>query len=403
MLQFISGKFRLLRNNLTTLDDRPVSRTALTVVLLLDYFILFSIFQGLADHTSQMASPQERIPQHCRDIAIDAEWSEADSLVRIGRIVASYRNSYYQLHDKTVVEDQHPACQPISKTIRDIRDDKALSDSLSAYLQLRNHLGQARTEMERTRSAYDTSLLENIAGRDVETGSSDALQKQVTELMEKMNNLATDQAAAKNSLLQNEKIIQLLGVVESSQGRRDELLEELRSLNFWYPVKRLGMEMIFLLPLIVLFYLWNSTSTARNRPYQSLISSHLLVVVFIPVIFKLFELVYEIIPKQLLRDIFEFLESFNLVAIWHYVVIFSAIITALLAIYILQKKVFSHDKLMQKRIAKGLCQGCGEHLPAESKACPGCGFVQFQRCDRCQEETYVYGKFCRVCGAVKEN
>ncbi len=395
VLKTIAGK---LRHNLTTLDSQPVSKIALAVVLLLDYFILASIFQGLADHTSQMHSPYERIPQHCRNIVIDGDWNNDDSLLRIAGIAATYRNSHYRPAKTANLEVLHPACRALNESLNNIRQDNSLSDDLNTYLRLRRQVDQRSSEFDRTSSAYNTSLLETIARPEGTASQTDALQAKTTEQMSKMNSLTAQEEALKNSLQENPQIIHLLQQVKASQQYREQLLQELRRLNFWHPVKRLGMEMIFLLPLILVIYFWHSRSTANNRPYQTLVSSHLLVVVFIPVIFKLFELVYDIIPKKLLQEIFAWLESFNLVAIWHYLVIFTAVITALVVIYLLQKKIFSHERLLQKRIAKGLCQRCGEYLPADAKACPGCGFLQFTHCSHCQQETYVHGNFCRVCG-----
>ncbi len=396
LLKTIAGK---LRHNLTTLDSQPVSKIALAVVLLLDYFILASIFQGLADHTSQMHSPYERIPQHCRNIVIDGDWNSDDSLMRLARIADTYRNSYYRLAKPANPEDLQPVCRALDESLGKIHQDKSLSNQLSDYLRLRRQLDHQGAEFDRTSSAYNTSLLETIADQDANTGQNEALMQRTAEQMSKMNSLIEQEEALKNSLLDNQQVIQLMQQVKTSRQHRELLLQELRRLNFWYPVKRLGMEMVFLLPLILVIYFWHSRSTANNRPYQILVSSHLLVVVFIPVIFKLFELVYDIIPKKLLQEIFEWLEAFNLVAIWHYLVIFVAVITALLLIYLLQKKIFSQDRLLQKRIAKGLCQHCGDSLPADAKACPGCGFVQFIPCRHCQQETYVHGRYCRVCGS----
>jgi len=43
------------------------------------------------------------------------------------------------------------------------------------------------------------------------------------------------------------------------------------------------------------------------------------------------------------------------VAIWYYLVIALAVAAALFVIYIFQKKLFSREKLMERRIAKGQC------------------------------------------------
>jgi hypothetical protein len=182
-------------------------------------------------------------------------------------------------------------------------------------------------------------------------------------------------------------------------GDRDRLRADLRRLNFWFPVKRLAMQFVFLLPLVAAFYFWNGASIRKGRGVQTLVSSHLLVVASIPVLFKVIETVYDIIPKKLLRKLIELLESLKLVALWHYLVIALAVGGALFFIYIFQKKLFSREKLIERRIAKGQCQACGKQLPALSPACPFCGSTQYKACGQCGKQTLIHGKFCRECGA----
>ena len=97
-----------------------------------------------------------------------------------------------------------------------------------------------------------------------------------------------------------------------------------------------------------------------------------------------------------MKKIIDLLESLKLVAIWHYLVIALAVAAALFLIYIFQKKLFSREKLIERRISKGECQQCGKHLPAGSQACPFCGFAQFKSCSTCNKEMHAYGKFCRA-------
>ena len=110
------------------------------------------------------------------------------------------------------------------------------------------------------------------------------------------------------------------------------------------------------------------------------------------------ETLYDIIPKILLKRIIDLLESLKLVAIWHYLVIALAVAAALFLIYIFQRKLFSREKLLERRISKGECQQCGKHLPAEACACPFCGFVQFKYCSHCMKPMHVHGKYCKACG-----
>jgi len=399
MLNNIRNKINLVRTALTNLNNHPIGKAVLTIVLFLDLFILISIFEGLDDHTSQLATPNEYIPQYCRDIVIDEDWNESNRLVSTARIVSGYRSSYVYFNEKNRSQQVHPICVPLSKLLRSMENDIALSGNLSTLLRLREQTNEVKSELELTKGPYDTSLLEVIADQNNAKESTASLKKQTSVLTTKLNNLTNKEAALVSLLMKNQYVNGLFSVIDaSSNENRNILLEELRNSNFWQPVKRLGMEIIFLLPLVIIFYLWNSRSITANKPYQKLVSSHLLVVVFIPVIFKVIELVYDILPKNLLRHVFELLASLKLVAIWHYAMMGAGIFAALALIYFMQQKLFSHGKLIQKRIVKGQCQNCGVHLPGGSNACSVCGFMQFKQCGHCSKNTYVHGTYCRECG-----
>jgi RNA polymerase subunit RPABC4/transcription elongation factor Spt4 len=389
---------RGIGRNLVSLDSRPIGKAALVVVLFLDLFILMSIFDGLAEHTGQLTHPSESIPHHCRDIVIKSDWNQANQLVRMGEIVTRYRESY--LPREPVFEDLHPKCEAITALIDSIKNDEDIAADLQAFVRFKNQLNQSRVMLNRVKGAYDTSLLESMAKRDDNAPAVATIAQEVADVTDKMDRLVREQQMLEASLMQEQRLIDLFAIVATvTNEERNILADEVRSANFWFPVKRLGMELIFLLPLVFVFYFWNSRSITRNRPYQVLISSHLMVIVFIPVVFKIAELLYDIIPRKLLQQLFEVLESLKLVALWHYFVMALAILAALLLVYLFQKKLFSHERLVEKRIAKGLCQNCGLRLPANSAACPSCGFEQYRACKACDRPTYVFGKYCRECGS----
>jgi RNA polymerase subunit RPABC4/transcription elongation factor Spt4 len=75
-----------------------------------------------------------------------------------------------------------------------------------------------------------------------------------------------------------------------------------------------------------------------------------------------------------------------------------AIVAALALVYLFQKKLFSREKLLQRRIARGLCQDCGQRLPPESRHCPACGAAQYRECGHCHALTHLHGRYCRACG-----
>jgi RNA polymerase subunit RPABC4/transcription elongation factor Spt4 len=399
----IREKSRKFQQHLTQLDDQPLSKAALVVILFLDLFILISIFDGLADHTGQLTSPDQHIPPLCREIVIDADWNPTNRLGNLAPIVSSYHGAYYTPDERDEKKPQHTLCAPIVRAFKAIREDEGLSKNLIENLKLRQESRELRSELERMKGAYDTSLLETIANQPSAETNVASIRKEIADKTGALNELVRKQRLLEASIEQDSRVRELFALAASvSETDRKTLRDELRRLNFWYPVKRLGMEMLFLLPLFLAFYFWNSRSVAGNRPYQTLVSSHLLVIVLIPVFFKLVELVYDIIPKKLLKQIIDILESLNLVAIWHYLLIGVAILVALALTYLFQKKLFSREKLMQRRITKGLCQNCSQRLPSGSQYCPACGAGQYRACSRCHEPTHVHGKYCMACGHAAE-
>lgn len=73
--------------HLSSMDDQPLGKAALAIVILLDVFIFFSIFAGLDRHTGQLTDPYDYIPPACREIVISGEWNKANRLERLAGLV----------------------------------------------------------------------------------------------------------------------------------------------------------------------------------------------------------------------------------------------------------------------------------------------------------------------------
>jgi len=397
MLGTMKDRISRIKSKLTSLDRQPLSKAALIIILFLDVFILTSIFDGLDKHTRQISSPDEYIPYSCREIVLNRDWNPTSRMDNLSAIILSYNNSYYQIEEKK--KGRHPICVPYLDLLDQLKNDKALALLFEDRSKFEREAKDVQRDVNNLKGAYDTSLLETIAKQQEGQANVDSIKADVQAKSDSLNTLRARIAAVEQKINENATIKLLWLKLEALQpAEREDLRSDLRTLYFWYPVKRLGMQMLFLLPLFVIFYVWNNASIRKDRGIQTLVSSHLLVVSFIPIFFKIIETVYDIIPKKLLKSLIDLLESLKLIALWNYLIIAVAIAAALFLIYIFQKKLFSRDKLMERRITKGLCQECGKHLPAGSQACPFCGFAQFKACGACNQPTLVYGKYCRVCG-----
>jgi hypothetical protein len=378
-------------------EGQPLARPALVVLLFLDAFILVSIFDGLEEHARQLASPSERVPRACVEMVVERSWTATSRLDRLHGAVR-FRGSPGEA--EAGAPAVHPLCAPLLAALDAVAGSPELARALRTRSEVQSEVRDLDVALASLRPARDTALLESVAGKPA--GPSIAAIER--ELREKTSALEAARARLQTIEAAVEAAPEVAALAQRLAAVRDEdrvrLESDLRRLTFWFPLKRLAMELLFLVPLLGAFLAWNVRSARRGLGVQTLVSSHLLVVASVPLLAKVVEAVYEVIPKRLLASLIELLVRLNLVAVWHYLVIAVAIFAALALVYLVQRKLFSRERLLEKRIARGLCQGCGKRLPAGARACPFCGFAQFARCPACGGFAHVQASHCADCGAA---
>ncbi len=402
MFGAMKARLATFQRNLThATEDQPLHKLALAVVVLLDVFILISIFDGLEVHTRQLASPDKRVPALCREVVIDRVWTRDTRLDRLTESVASRRPSDGEPEAPNRV--MHPTCERIVAPISAIAAQEELGTAFDARLRLTRELRDAERELARQKGAYDTQLLEALARPTAQRPDVESIQAAVQERTVVIEAARTRLAVLNARLDAAEPVKALWMRLDSAQDvERTALAADLRRMEFWFPLKRLVMQLLFLLPLLAAFGVWHARSARMGRGLQALVSAHLCVIASIPVLFRIVEAVYEILPKRLLKRMIELLESMKLVALWHYLVMALAVAFALGAVLLIQRRLLSRERLLEKRIAKGQCQQCGKGLPAGARACPSCGFGQYRACSKCGGPTPVHARHCTACGVLAD-
>jgi len=126
--RLIKFKNRLFRIN----DEEPLSKLSLCVIIALDLFILFVVFSGLHEHTRQLTSPWETVPSECRDVFIQENWTEANRISKLQKLVLSdyHQYSYPRANrfDPSRIQKMHPLCQDVLAKIKTIAEDKQIFD-----------------------------------------------------------------------------------------------------------------------------------------------------------------------------------------------------------------------------------------------------------------------------------
>jgi hypothetical protein len=70
----------------------------------------------------------------------------------------------------------------------------------------------------------------------------------------------------------------------------------------------------------------------------------------------------------------------------------------IMAIYVLQRRFFTRERLATISLSRGKCPGCGTTLPGEAFFCPHCRREVGRTCPTCQGFTRVLDRHCSKCG-----
>ncbi|MBI9019705.1 MAG: zinc ribbon domain-containing protein [Verrucomicrobia bacterium] len=397
----IIKKLSLFKDRLTTVgSEEPLNKLSLAVIILLDIFVLNILFIGLSEHTRQITSPAEYMPQITREIFIDQTWAPSARLSKLQPLVLSDRKnySYHQesIFDESALKKMHPLCRDFYEKVKTLSKDKALRALFVERDLKTSERRRVESSQDKAKNAYDTALLETIANKD--SANTRSIATRSKNLTSRVEELTGEISTIDRTINAHPGIQELWSLVSPKNQNRQAVVDDYRRFEKWYPVRELGWQLLFMLPIFGLFYAWSAHSVKRDNRIQTMFASHMLVIASLPIICKVVELVIDLIPNYFFRNLFKFLKSLHLMALWHYVVIIGSIALGLFLVFLIQKKVFNKQKMMQKRLMNGACIRCSKKLPAGASICPFCGTKQLEVCSNCHEKTPIGGVYCLHCG-----
>ena len=381
-------------------EEEPLGKLSLVIVILLDIFLLWVVCFGLDTHTSQLSSVHEYFPRECRQSLIEDRWSNANKLDRLQNIVLNDYNNYLRRDsflDEDRLDKMHPDCKRYFQGIKAVAENQDTKNIFIERQSLQRKRSDWRARHNISKDVYDTQLLEKIADSKSRPGESVAeSMRGGSREYEKIN----AEIVAITSAISNQQLVkdffEQFDPLNSS--KRDKLISDLKKYKVFYAFKEICWQFLFLLPIFAAALFWHIRSTNKKFATQTLFSAHLLIIASIPILFKIAELVLDLIPNTFFRALFELLEKLHIIALWHYLLIVVSLLIAILLVYLIQKKFFNKQRVYEKRLIAGKCCLCGKRLPSGSSRCPFCGKNQMRQCPHCQSDTFLGGGCCINCG-----
>ena len=400
--------FRFLRRFLhrtRTINNEPLNRVSLIVVILVDIVILSNVFIGLNDVAQWHISPANAYPCY-------TEWQNyreqtaSNKDFEIIRQTAEHSfgefQRQYQQRGVDHLGEVSSICLRYGEAKDNLRDANYRS-ILQGIGQKGDAIASLETSNRTIRNQYDSTLLEEIAGQSREqsinqVGAAEAKAK-LAENEAKINALKTEISTLKNELLAKPESQAFLALLK--QNATFQTIEQgYDKATFWYPSIQLVFQAIFLVPLILVDFAVYTVAQRRHYGLIALISWHLLVIFFIPLVLKIFEVFQAGIIFNFVFDIVTALFG-RLLFLVSYIYILLIPLLGFGVIKFAQRFIFNPKLQAAGRVQNSRCIKCAKKIKVHDAHCPHCGYHQHKECGHCHQLTYKFLPYCNHCGTAQ--
>jgi len=339
-------------------DEKELSPISFLFLILSDICILCLLFASLSAQIKQYPDEYDYFPTTYRSILSNKSWNKDNIVDKICENTLERNLFSKHINAKAI----HPDCKKIEDLLNELSNDSELYKRFEEYKKLKKD--------------YDTNYNLHEA--------------------EKRETLFLQLETEKNSLYNTPKVNEIINTVFDYQTR--DYKPAIRNFKKLFALKRVGLDLAFLIPLIALLLLWNRVSYKKHWSISLTISSHYILLPFIPIMFELVRLIVEVLPENLLKELYDFLVSLKLVGIWYYFAIALSILFIVFIVWLFQTKLFTKEKYFVKRYTSGRCMKCNSKINYNENFCPVCGDSLKIECPDCKKTTVKNLPYCLNCG-----
>lgn len=396
MFRKISQFIRTLFSRTKTINNEPVNRASLVVIIIVDIFILINVFTGLYDISSWHLSPNEAYP--CYQSWLSYR-NNQDQDRDYNLAVRDMDFVSYDVNSANYLGQVSPICAEEARLFNQIRT--AANREIYAQVGSKSEaINKLEAENSTIRSQYDSTLLEKIAGQPENLSINEVNAARAKQTLERNNltikQLVADRQKLQNSILSKPEVKKLIAFINSDRNF-NEVKAGLEQASFWYPTIQITLQSIFLLPLIAIALIVHNFSNRRSYGLVALISWHLLIIFVIPFLIRVLEFFQIGIVLQIVADIVGTLLG-NLLFLISYFYILLIAVLGFGIIKVFQKLSGDGKGKVLNRVQKSQCVRCAKKIRSQDLHCPYCGFGQYVTCTNCQTATYKFLPHCHNCG-----
>ncbi len=392
-------------NRSSRLNNEPLNKVSLIVLILIDLFILFNVFSGLNDISGWHLAPSQSYPCYSDWKSYQTETNQTKNYTTIhDTVTSSYPGS--PAFRKTYQQAEIGHLGNVSETCLKYADyqDKIKTPenqkTVNLIDQKQNRVNTIEQSDRKIREQYDSTLLEKIAGQTREQSinavGAEKAKQELDQNSRTTSTLKTEISSLKTQLITKPETASFIAFL-NDRGSFETVEKGYQQASFWYPSLQLVFQALFLLPLILIALSVYKFAQRKGYGLISLISWHLLVIFFIPLIFKVFEFLQVGALFELFFNVIKALFG-GLVFLINYVYILLIPLVGFGIIKFFQKFAFNPKVQAANRVQKSECLRCAKKIRHHDSHCPHCGYSQYTECPNCHDLTYKNLPHCKQCG-----
>ncbi|MDB9374447.1 zinc ribbon domain-containing protein [Nodularia sphaerocarpa] len=391
------------------INNEPLNKVSLVVIIVIDIFILLNVFTGLDDISRWYMSPSQAYPcySHWQNYRSQTTTGKDYEILRVSLFDFNNQLSQEQIYQDT--EERHlgkvsPNCLQYGKSQDQINIPQN-QQIIQNIQQKQTQVSQFEDSNRNIRSQYDSSLLEKIAGQSREQSinlvGAEKAKQQLDQNNQKISTLKQEISNLKKQLLGKPESISFLNLLQD-ETKFKQVEVNYQQASFWYSSIQMAFQSLFLVPLILVALSVHKYAQRREYGLISLISWHLLVIFFLPLILKIFEFLQ---VGVLFTFIFDILSSIfgGLLFLISYVYILLIPLAGFVIIQLFQKIVLNTKAQAVRRVQDSRCINCAKKIRQHDTYCPHCGYYQYIECPNCHHLTYKYLSHCHHCGSCQDS
>jgi uncharacterized membrane protein YuzA (DUF378 family)/RNA polymerase subunit RPABC4/transcription elongation factor Spt4 len=406
MLATIRRLFDRFFRKTRTINNEPLNKVSLIVIILIDIFILMQVFTGLHDISQWHLNPSQVYPCYAewQDYRKSTDKDKDYRLVSgaIHNIDTPDRSSWREQYQR--VEVNHlgkvfAGCLNYAKQ-RDRVNNTTNQGTIKTIARQQSQIGTLQQKNQTIKSQYDSTLLEKIAGqerdRSINVVGAGKAKQELEINNRKIADLDREIGKLKSELLTKPESTSFGSLLQDG-GKFKEVETNYQQAEFWYPSIQLLLQTLFLLPLIAIALLVHNFAQNKGYGLVALMSWHLLAIFLIPLIIKVFEFLQ---IGVIFRWIFDLISALfgQLLFLISFAYILLIPLVGFGIIKFFQKFVFNPKLQASNRVQSSRCMNCARKIHAHDSHCPHCGYYQYTECPNCHNLTYKNLNYCKECG-----